>query len=61
MVALALIPSAAIVAIGVVTWDVSLATSGMLRWLLEVALVVSGSAVVMTIKLRVFNRRRPQG
>jgi hypothetical protein len=52
MVALALVPSAALVPIGLVAGDPSLAASALGRFGVEVALVVAGSALVLSVKRR---------
>lgn len=50
MIALALVPSAAIIAIGLVQLDFALAGQGAARWGLEVALVAGASAAVFFVK-----------
>jgi hypothetical protein len=52
MVALALVPSAALVPMGLVAGDLSLAASALGRFLAEVGLVLAGSALVFAIKRR---------
>ena len=57
MIALALIPSAALVGSGLVAGDLSVAGRALLRWLLDVALVTVGSLLVFwwkrqTVQLR---------
>lgn len=50
MIALALIPAAAILAIGVVTGDADVALGGLRRWLIEVGIVALFSAAVFMWK-----------
>jgi hypothetical protein len=52
MVALALVPSAVMVPMGLVAGDPGMAASALARFLAEVALVLGGSALVFTIKHR---------
>lgn len=52
MIALALVPSAAITAIGLVSLQLEVAAAGALRWVLEVVAVAVASAVVFAIKRR---------
>lgn len=58
MVALALIPSAALVGFGVATGDGDLALRGGLRWASEAALVTMSAALVFWWKRRRVHRRR---
>ncbi len=50
MVALALVPGAAIMAIGLVQFDFALAVQGAIRWAVEVALVAAASTGVLLLK-----------
>jgi len=50
MIALALIPSMAIVGMGITVGDFALAGRGFVRWAVDAALVVVVSAVVLTLK-----------
>lgn len=52
MVALALVPSAALVPLGLVAGDAGLAGRGLLRFAIEVALVLAGSTAVFLVKRR---------
>lgn len=52
MVALALVPAAALVPLGVVAGDLALAGRGLLRFAVEVALVLAGSTGVFLVKRR---------
>jgi uncharacterized membrane protein len=58
MVALALVPSASLVGIGLATGDIGLAAEGALRWISDVALVALTAAAILYWKLRVVHRRR---
>jgi hypothetical protein len=58
MVALALIPSAAAMGLGMAAWDGSLFTKALLRWLADVAFVVGGAAGVFGWK-RWHTHKRP--
>ncbi|WP_106476273.1 DUF389 domain-containing protein [Phytohalomonas tamaricis] len=57
MITLALIPSMAVVGIGIVVGDFSLAWNGFIRWLVDVALVVAMSIVVFGGKKLILHRR----
>lgn len=59
MIVLALVPSAAITAIGLVQLDFGLAAQGAARWALEVALVAGASAVVFFVKRATVHDGRP--
>lgn len=59
MVALALVPSAAITAIGLVQLDFALAAQGAARWALEVALVAGASTAVFFVKRATVHGGRP--
>jgi uncharacterized membrane protein len=50
MVALALVPGAAIAGLATASGDLGLAASGALRWLLEVVIVLAASAIVLSRK-----------
>lgn len=58
MVALALIPSMALVGMGLATGNLSLAAGGLTRWAVEVACVLIGGGVVIAFKRRLLHRRR---
>lgn len=57
MVALALVPSASMVTMALVAGDPGLALAALVRFLVEVALVLAGSALVFAVK-RLMDRRR---
>ncbi|HVM20075.1 MAG TPA: DUF389 domain-containing protein [Egibacteraceae bacterium] len=57
MVALALVPSAALVSMSLVAGRPTLALDALVRFLVEVCLVLAGSAVVFAIKRRLDRRR----
>jgi hypothetical protein len=57
MVALALVPGATIAALALVAGELAVAASGALRWLMEVALVLLASMVVLAWKRRSVQRR----
>jgi uncharacterized hydrophobic protein (TIGR00271 family) len=63
MIALALIPSASIIGMAVVSGELSLAAQALLRWLVDVACVVAGGTVVFGAKKLVKRRadRSPKG
>lgn len=52
MITLALIPSMALVGMGVATGDLSLAARGFLRWIVDVALVLVMCGIVFALKQR---------
>jgi uncharacterized membrane protein len=56
MIAVALVPAAALVATGLVTGDLSLAARAGARWLHDAAIVVAAGLVVLAVKTR--NRGR---
>lgn len=58
MIALALIPAMSIVGMGLATLDLTLAGEGLLRWLLDAAVVTAMGALVVGLK-QVFVHRRP--
>jgi hypothetical protein len=58
MIALALIPSMAIVGMGISVGDFSLAAGGFVRWAVDVALVVVVSALVLSLKRLYLHRHR---
>jgi uncharacterized membrane protein len=57
MVALALVPGAALTGIGAATGDLELAANGAVRWLVEVALVFGASMLVLAWMQRRVHRR----
>lgn len=57
MVALALVPSAALVTMALVEGDLAMALAALRRFLLEVSLVIVGAGLVFTVKHRVDRRR----
>lgn len=57
MIALALIPSLALVSIGLVTLDWWLAFEGFLRWLIDVVLVIAAGAGVFAFKRKRVHKR----
>jgi uncharacterized membrane protein len=57
MVALALVPGAAIAGLATASGDLGVAASGALRWLLEVVIVLGASAVVLSWKKVSVHRR----
>lgn len=61
MVALALVPGAAIAGIGLATADLALSGQGALRWAVDVAMVAIASVGVMLLKLRFVHRRSMSG
>lgn len=58
MVLLALVPSMAIVGMGVADLDFALAGRGLVRWAVDAALVVLASALVLAWKAKAVHRRR---
>lgn len=58
MIALALIPSMALVGMGLVAGDFSLAGRGFVRWIVDAGLVVLASAVVLGLKEVLLHRGR---
>ena len=58
MIALALVPSAALVSIGVCTGRLDMAGKGLLRWLIEAGLVITTSALVFIWKRVRVQRRK---
>jgi hypothetical protein len=58
MVALALVPGAAITAIGLVAGEYAVAASGLVRWLMEVGVVLLVSLMVLQWKRSRLHRRR---
>lgn len=58
MIALALIPSMAIVGMGLSVGDAALAARGLLRWSVDVGLVVLLSAIVLWLKQRFLHHHR---
>lgn len=58
MITLALIPSMALVGMGIATADFSIAGQGLLRWLMDAALVIAMSAAVFRLKHRYLHRER---
>ena len=61
MIALALIPSAALVGVGIGSGDLALAVQGLVRWAVDVALVTSASWVVLEINRKYAQKRRMSG
>jgi hypothetical protein len=57
MIALALIPTAALVAIGLVEGEVAVAGAALLRWSVDAALVASAAAVIFAWKRKTVYRR----
>jgi uncharacterized membrane protein len=57
MVGLALVPGAAITGLAAASGEFGLAWSGALRWLVEVAIVMAASLVVLSWKRRSVHRR----
>lgn len=57
MVALALVPSAAMVTMALVAGDPALALAALVRFLVEAALVLAGSTLVFAVKRRMDRRR----
>lgn len=57
MVALALIPSMALVGMGLVTWNLDLVAGGIARWGVEVACVLIGGGLVIAVKRSRLHRR----
>ena len=55
---LALIPSAAIVGMALVTGDPALASKGLMRWAVNVACVVLAGAGVFLVKRSILHRKR---
>jgi hypothetical protein len=58
MISLALIPSMALVGLGLSIGDISLAAKGFMHWALDVTLVIVMSAIVFAVKKHVLHRRR---
>lgn len=58
MIALALIPSACLAAMGLAMWDLRSAGHGLLRWALEVTIVLVGSILVFAWKRARVHQRR---
>lgn len=61
MIALGLVPATAITAMALTAGDFSLAGRGLVRWSLEVALVIVGGLLVLGLKQAVVHRRRAVG
>lgn len=61
MVTLSLIPSISIIGMAIATADMSLAGKGLVRWLVDAALVISMSAIVLGLKAVFLHRRRSMG
>lgn len=59
MVALALVPSASLVSMGLIAGDLALAAGALLRFVIEAALVIAGCTVVFILKRRVDRRSTP--
>jgi uncharacterized membrane protein len=57
MVALALVPGAAVAGLATASGDLGLAASGALRWLLEVVIVLAASTIVLSWKKASVHRR----
>jgi hypothetical protein len=58
MIALALVPAATLIGVGVILGDPSLAGVGAARWIIDVAFVIGASALVFHWKRRSVQRRR---
>jgi hypothetical protein len=58
MVALALVPSMALVGVGLASGNPGLAFGGLLRWSVEVLCVLGAGAAVLALKRRFLHRRR---
>lgn len=61
MIALALIPSMAIVGMAIAGGDFELALRGLLRWLVDVGAVILASALVLGLKQAFLHRRKALG
>lgn len=61
MVALALVPSAALVGMGLAVGDGTLALGAAARWLVEAACVTVGGGLIIVLKRSLLHRRRPAG
>lgn len=61
MIALALIPSAVIFSMGLMTGRLDIAAKGLQRWLIEVGLVVATAGLVFIWKRRVVQQRKMMG
>lgn len=59
MVALALVPSAALIGMGLAVGDLSLALGAAARWSVEAGCVIAGGGSVTLLKRTVLHRRRP--
>lgn len=59
MIGLALIPSLTITAMGLVEGELAVAGRAFSRWLIDVALVLVCSALVIGLKQALVHRRRP--
>lgn len=57
MIALALVPASSLVVMGLVAWDLDVAGRALLRWLLEVGIVLTGSTAVFAWKRGRVHRR----
>lgn len=56
MITLALIPSMALVGVGIVTMDFLLAAQGLMRWAIDALLVIGLSALVFWLKQKTLHR-----
>lgn len=61
MIALALIPSAVIFSMGLMTGRLDIAIKGLQRWLIEAGLVVTTAALVFIWKRQVVQQRKMMG
>lgn len=57
MITLALIPSMALVGVGIITGEFAVAWQGFIRWLVDVVLVIAMSAIVFSSKKRFLHHR----
>jgi uncharacterized membrane protein len=58
MVALALVPSAMIASLGLITGKLDVAGKGLLRWIIELGIVFASSALVFAWKRASVQRRK---